>query len=197
MGNVGSVSRALKFLNCKYIITDKKEDIENATKLIFPGVGSFAEASTKIESSGLREIIREQVLIKKTPILGICLGMQLFANEGFEGGRHEGLGFINASVVQMKSKEFGLRLPHMGWNNLSNNNLKLLDGISSDSCFYFVHSYEMKLHEPISHVTTEYGDQVTAMIEKNNIFAAQFHPEKSQEQGLRILKNFIELETLC
>lgn len=193
IGNIGSVTRALKFLKCKYIVTDKKEDIENATKLLFPGVGSFAEASKKLEASGLKEVIQHQVLIKKTPILGICLGMQLFAKTGEEGGSHPGFGFIDADVKLIEAKKHNLRLPHMGWNNLSNTDLKLLNGTNENSCFYFVHSYEMKLNEKISHVTTDYGSDVVAMIEKGNIFAAQFHPEKSQEQGLKILKNFIEL----
>lgn len=193
IGNIGSVTRALKFLKCKYIVTDKKEDIENATKLIFPGVGSFAEASRKLDSSGLKEVIQHQVLIKKTPILGICLGMQLFAKEGEEGGKFPGFGFIDAEVKLIEAKKYNLRLPHMGWNNLSNSNLKLLSGTTENTCFYFVHSYEMKLNEQIPHVTTEYGSNVLAMVEKENIFAAQFHPEKSQEQGLKILKNFIEL----
>jgi glutamine amidotransferase len=193
IGNIGSVTRALKFLKCKYIVTDKKEDIEAATKLLFPGVGSFAEASTKLESSGLKEVIQHQVLVNKTPILGICLGMQLFAKEGFEGGRHEGFGFIDAKVEMIEAKKYNLRLPHMGWNDLSGNNLRLLKGVPENACFYFVHSYEMKLNESIPHVTTQYGTNVVAMVEKDNIFASQFHPEKSQEHGLRILKNFIEL----
>lgn len=193
IGNIGSVGRALKFLKCKYNITDKASDIENASKLIFPGVGSFAEAAQKLNASGLKEVIQNQVIDKKKPILGICLGMQLFAKEGFEGGIHEGFGFINASVNLMNAKSLGLRLPHMGWNSLSGYDLKLLQGVASDSCFYFVHSYEMKLNEGINHATTDYGTPVVAMIEKENIFATQFHPEKSQEQGLKILKNFSEI----
>lgn len=193
IGNIGSVTRALKFLKCKYIVTDKKEDIENATKILFPGVGSFAEASKKLESSGLKEVIKEQVLVKKTPILGICLGMQLFAKEGYEGGKFPGFGFIDAEVKLIEAKKHNLRLPHMGWNNLSSSNLRLLNGTKESTCFYFVHSYEMKLNENIPHVTTDYGSDIIAMVEKENIYATQFHPEKSQEQGLKILKNFIEL----
>lgn len=193
IGNIGSVTRALKFLKCKYLVTDKKEDIENATKLIFPGVGSFAEASKKLEDSGLKEVIEHQVLVKKTPILGICLGMQLFAKEGHEGGKYPGFGFIDAEVKLIDAKANAVRLPHMGWNNLSNSNLKLLEGTAENTCFYFVHSYEMKLNENVTHVTTDYGSNIVAMVEKNNIYAAQFHPEKSQEQGLKIIKNFIEL----
>ena len=193
IGNIGSVTRALKYLKSKYIVTDKTEDIISASKLIFPGVGSFSEASKKLENSGLRETLQKQVLVMKKPILGICLGMQLFAKEGFEGGRNEGLGFLDASVVQMKAKDLGLRLPHMGWNELSSYQLKLLNGVKEQSCFYFVHSYEMKLNEDVPHVTTDYGSNVVAMIEKGNIFATQFHPEKSQEAGLKILRNFIEL----
>lgn len=193
IGNIGSVTRALKFLKCKYNVTDKKEDIETATKLLFPGVGSFAEASRKLESSGLKEVIQHQVRVKKTPILGICLGMQLFAKEGFEGGRHEGFDFIDASVQLIEAKKYHLRLPHMGWNDIKGDKLKLLNGIPEDACFYFVHSYAMKLNESIPHATTEYGENVVAMVEKDNIYATQFHPEKSQEQGLKILKNFIEL----
>ncbi|MBC7428135.1 MAG: imidazole glycerol phosphate synthase subunit HisH [Bacteriovorax sp.] len=197
IGNIGSVTRALKFLKCKYIVTDKKEDIENSTKLLFPGVGSFAEASRKLEASGLKEIIEHQVLVKQIPILGICLGMQLFAKIGFEGGIFPGFGFIDAEVKLIEAKKQNLRLPHMGWNNLSSSNLKLLDGTTANACFYFVHSYEMKLNENISHLTTEYGTDIVAMIEKDNIYATQFHPEKSQEQGLKIMKNFIELQSIC
>ena len=193
IGNIGSVTRALKFLKCKYLVTDKREDIVSASKLIFPGVGSFSEATQKLEKSGLKETLQEQVLVHKKPILGICLGMQLFAKEGFEGGRNEGLGFVDASVTLIQAKEKGLRLPHVGWNELSAYNLKLLNGVKDQSCFYFVHSYEMKLNEQIPHVTTDYGSNVVAMIEKENVYAAQFHPEKSQEAGLKILRNFIEI----
>jgi glutamine amidotransferase len=193
IGNIGSVTRALKFLKCPFVVTDEREKIESAKKLLLPGVGSFREASRKLIESQLKDSIRLKVLNEHTPIMGICLGMQLLAETGYEGGQSQGLGLIKAEVKEIRAKEFGLNLPHMGWNDLSSYDLRLLKGVKPSSCFYFVHSYEMILHESIPHVTTNYGTDVLAMVEKDNIFAAQFHPEKSQEAGLAIIKNFIEI----
>lgn len=193
IGNVGSVGRALQYLGVPHHFATTADEVFHAKKIILPGVGNFAAASNRLQSSGLMNVIASKVNEEKSPILGICLGMQLLARTGFEGGLNPGLDLINAEVKEMKSRSLGLRLPHMGWNHLSNYSLRLLRGVKPGSCFYFVHSYEVLPKEPFHFVTTEYGSDVVAMVEKEHIFGCQFHPEKSQESGLLILKNFAEI----
>ena len=174
IGNVGSVGRALQYLSIPHKFVTTADEAFDAKKIILPGVGNFAVASNRLQSSNLMSMIRSKVNEDKTPILGICLGMQLFAKSGFEGGLNPGLGLLNAEVKEMNSRELGLRLPHMGWNHLLNYNLRLLRGVKPGSCFYFVHSYEVIPHEPFEVATTEYGSKVLAMVEKDHIFGCQF-----------------------
>lgn len=189
LGNVSSVHKALKHLNVKNIVSSDVSDLCRAEKLIFPGVGNFYEASRRLYSSGMAEAIREEVLGKKKPLLGICLGMQLLASSGEEGGESKGLDLINARVKKLKSEEMGLRLPHVGWNDISSS-MKLFANMDDGACFYFVHSYAMVLHEPVENAICNYGEDFIAAVKKDNIVGVQFHPEKSQQYGMQILKDF-------
>ncbi len=189
-GNIASISRALRYLDVPHRISDKQADINSADTLIFPGVGSFSEASKRLKALGLGEALREKVIEDKAPILGICLGMQLFATSGEEGGVSEGLDLIKGRVLYHRASGQGLRLPHIGWNDVHYKDFKLFDDIANDSCFYFVHSYEFVPAEPVTSAYCEYGVRFVAAVQKDNIFGVQFHPEKSQAAGLRLLKNF-------
>lgn len=191
LGNVNSVYRALRHLKVDTCVSASAADIEKAEKLVFPGVGNFAEASKRLLSTGMADVIRHEVVKKNKPILGICLGMQLLANKGEEGGRSEGLGLINARVARMKSEEKGSRLPHIGWNDVRTGGMRIFSGVE-DPCFYFVHSYSMELEEEVEHAVCDYGGDFVAVVKKDNIMGVQFHPEKSQRFGLRLLKNFVE-----
>ncbi len=190
IGNISSVGNALKQLAIPFYMTDKAEDIHRAEKLIFPGVGNFAEAARRMGHLGIDEIIRKRVLEDKVPILGICLGMQLFATYGEEGGGCDGLGLIDGKVRLLRSEREGLPLPHIGWNDVHFENFGLFHSIEDGTCFYFVHSYEMIVGEPIPVALSEYGISFVAAVHKENIVGVQFHPEKSQKAGLNLLRNF-------
>lgn len=190
IGNIASVSGALKYLGITHKISDARNDIESAEKLIFPGVGNFSEAAKRIRALGIDKSIRKKVLEEKMPILGICLGMQLFANYGEEGGISEGLGLIKGKISYHRAADLGLRLPHIGWNEVSYKNFKLFDSIENNSCFYFVHSYEMVPEETLTIAYSDYGVKFVAAVRKDNIVGVQFHPEKSQKAGLKLLDNF-------
>lgn len=190
LGNVASVDKALKHLNIKHVVSDSARDIQNAEKIIFPGVGNFFEAAKRMKNLGLADILKEQVIGKKIPLLGICLGMQLLAGFGEEGGGAEGLNFINGEIKLLRTDKAKLRLPHIGWNDVNFTDFKLFTGIKNSSCFYFVHSYEMILQEEVKIATSNYGVDFVAAIQKGNIMGVQFHPEKSQEAGLCLLNNF-------
>jgi imidazole glycerol-phosphate synthase subunit HisH len=194
MGNVHSVKNALDFLGYDALISNKEEDIRKADKLILPGVGAFRDGMKNLERFNLIKLLDEVVLEKKKPIIGICLGMQLLCKTSEEGGIHEGLCWIDADVRLMEVKSKNLKLPHVGWNNIAK--LKddaLLKGVSSGSDFYFVHSYQVVPKDgDVVTSTCDYGTKFAATIRKDNIFGAQFHPEKSQALGLKILENFAE-----
>lgn len=193
MGNVRSVFNALAHLGYDPIISDKKEDIESADRLILPGVGAFSAGMYNLNKLNLIELLNKEVLGKKKPILGICLGAQLFAMKGYEGGEFEGLGWIDAEVVKMEPRDRKLKIPHIGWNDVALLNPSVLFKDVQELDFYFVHSYYIKCSDPRL-VTSqfEYGENFTASIEHGNIFGVQFHPEKSQLNGLKLLRNIIE-----
>jgi glutamine amidotransferase len=193
LGNVNSVHRALKHLNIKSLVSSDTGDIERAEKLILPGVGNFYEASKRLHSNNIADVIREQALVKKKPLLGICLGMQLLASTGEEGGESRGLDLIRARVSRLKSEEKGLRLPHIGWNDVSFS-MRLFSNIESNACFYFVHSYAMVPEEEVESASCSYGDDFIAAVRKDNVVGVQFHPEKSQAPGLQLLRNFLNGE---
>lgn len=193
VGNIGSVIKALKYLGVEFELISTPEQLNNSSKIILPGVGSFTDASNKLMKSGLKEELDRLVLQEGIPTLGICVGMQLLAAEGEEGGGAKGLGYIDASVSKLNSFDNSLNIPHMGWNDVQTKNYSLFDNIPDKSCFYFVHSYAMKIRDSLVDIAyTDYGENVVAYVNKGNIHGAQFHPEKSQLVGLQFLRNFIE-----
>ena len=189
-GNVKSVEKALQALNQDVVITNDKATLLAADKVILPGVGAFGDAMEKLQAYGLVEVIRELVEMKK-PFLGICLGLQLMFEESEESPGVKGLGLLKGKIVRFPQSE--LKVPQIGWNSLEfPKESVLFNGIRSGEYVYFVHSYYLKAEEDIVAATTEYGVIVHAAVEKGNIFACQFHPEKSSGVGLNILKNFVE-----
>lgn len=192
-GNIKSVEKAIQHFGQEAIITRDKETILNAEKVILPGVGSFGDAMAKIHQYGLYDIIHE-VVNKGTPFLGICLGLQLLFERSEETPGVEGLGILKGEIVRIPDQE-GLKVPQIGWNSLKYPNKgKLFKGIEEDSYVYFVHSYYLKAEdEAIVTATTEYSTLIHASVESGNVFACQFHPEKSSDVGLKIIQNFIEL----
>ena len=192
-GNIKSVEKALLLLGQEVKITDDAQEILSADKVVLPGVGAFGDAMGNLERRRLVPVIRETVE-KGTPFLGICLGLQLLFERSDEAPGVAGLGILPGEILRIPSKE-GLKIPHMGWNSLRlEHGGRLFDQVSEQSYVYFVHSYYLKAgEEEIVKASTEYGVHIHASVEKGNVFACQFHPEKSSEVGLRILKNFVEL----
>ena len=192
-GNIKSVEKALQFLGQEPVVTRDKETLLQAEKVIVPGVGAFGDAMGKMHQYGLVEVLRE-IAAKGTPLLGICLGLQLFFESSEETPGVEGLGLLPGKIVRIPDKE-GFKIPHMGWNSIQINPAsRLLKGIEEGAYIYFVHSYYLQAeNEADVAATTDYVVNIHAAAEHENIFATQFHPEKSGEIGLRILKNFIEL----
>lgn len=190
MGNVLSVQKALNVLQVPSIISDKEEDIAAASHLILPGVGSFKKAMDNLHERQLVPLLRKEVMQNKKPFLGICLGMQLLAEKGFEDGETEGLGYIPGAVHPIPGN--GLPATHIGWNNISIKNDTFFKELV-DHNFYFVHSYHfVPVEEADIAATVEYGCELTAALQRENVFGTQFHPEKSQQEGIRVLKSFLE-----
>lgn len=190
-GNIKSVEKALQALGEDAVITRGKETLLHADRVILPGVGAFGDAMGKLHAYGLVDIIH-QIAEKGIPFLGICLGLQLLFERSEESPGVSGLGLLHGEIVRLPD-DSGLKIPHIGWNSLKYpHDGRLFNGIEEESYVYFVHSYYLKAaDESIVKATTEYGTIVHASVEKDNLFACQFHPEKSSEVGLRILKNFI------
>ena len=193
-GNIRSVEKALKFLGQDVKITRDPEEILSAEKVILPGVGAFGDAMRKLKEYGLDQVIRKTAG-KGTPFLGICLGLQLLFERSDEAPGVEGLGILKGEILRLPEKE-GHKIPHMGWNSLELiHNGRLFQDLPEDPYVYFVHSYYLKAaDETIVKARTEYTTAIDASVEQGNVFACQFHPEKSSETGLKILKNFVELE---
>ena len=194
MGNVGSIINMLKKIGVEGIISSDPEIIKRAEKLILPGVGAFDAGMKNLKDSGLLSVIEDKVIIEKTPILGICLGMQLFAKKSEEGSL-AGLGWIDAEVRKFSFKNHELKIPHMGWNTiavLKQDNL--LKDMPEQSRFYFVHSYYFVCNDTTDALlSTDYGLNFVSAVKKNNIVGVQFHPEKSHKFGMKLLRNFAEL----
>ena len=192
-GNIKSVEKALLYLGQDVKVTRDKNVILSADRVILPGVGAFGDAMDNIRKRGLEPVIR-QVVDKGTPFLGICLGLQLLFERSEEAPGVKGLGLLKGEILKIPEKE-GMKIPHMGWNSLHlEHDGKLFRGIEEQAYVYFVHSYYLKAEdENIVKASTEYCTHIHASVEKGNIFACQFHPEKSSDVGLHILKNFIEL----
>ncbi len=192
-GNIRSVEKALVSLGQEVCVTRDREALLHADKVILPGVGAFGDAMGHLREYGLTDVIYE-VVDKKTPFLGICLGLQLLFERSDEAPGVEGLGILKGEILRIPDGE-GLKIPHMGWNSLKlQNDGRLFRGLWEKPYVYFVHSYYLKAKEErIVKATTCYGTLIHASVEQDNIFACQFHPEKSSGTGLRILKNFAEL----
>ncbi|GHU54216.1 imidazole glycerol phosphate synthase subunit HisH [Clostridia bacterium] len=187
-GNIFSVKNALDYLGAENKLTDKSEDIINADKIILPGVGAFPHAMQMLNKNGLADVIKTQA--KKKPFMGICLGMQIIFEKGYEFCECDGLGLIPGKVE--KIKDMGLVIPHMGWNKLEKINGSNI--VKEDNIYtYFVHSYKAVCDEKYIAYYCEYSEKIPALVQKDNIYGCQFHPEKSGEQGLKILENFINL----
>lgn len=192
-GNIRSVEKALVSLGQEVCVTRDREALLHADKVILPGVGAFGDAMGHLREYGLTDVIYE-IVDKKTPFLGICLGLQLLFERSDETPGVEGLGILKGEILRIPDGE-GLKIPHMGWNSLKlQNDGRLFRGLWEKPYVYFVHSYYLKAEEEqIVKATTCYGTLIHASVEQDNIFACQFHPEKSSGTGLRILKNFAEL----
>lgn len=190
-GNIKSVEKALLLLGQEVKITDNAQEILTADKVILPGVGAFGDAMGNLNRRGLVSVIRE-VAEKGTPFLGICLGLQLLFEKSDEAPGVAGLGILQGEILRIPPKE-GLKIPHMGWNSLHlEHDGRLFRNVPEQAYVYFVHSYYLKAREEeIVKASTEYGVHIHASVEKGNVFACQFHPEKSSEVGLQILKNFV------
>ncbi|MDP3935333.1 MAG: imidazole glycerol phosphate synthase subunit HisH [Candidatus Giovannonibacteria bacterium] len=195
MGNLFSVINALKFFNADAKISGRAEDIKSADKIILPGVGAFPDGMKNLKNLGLIGALEEAVLKNKKPFLGICLGMQLLASEGEESGLTKGLGWIAGRVRKFAVDETKFRIPHIGWNDVVvGANGVLFEGIQNP-VFYFVHSYHLVPENPaVVAATCEYGEKFAAAVRKDNIFGTQFHPEKSQKSGLKLLENFLNFK---
>lgn len=192
-GNLKSVMKACDYIGYDAIITRDFKEIKNADKVILPGVGSFEYAMNEIRKYELDKAIYEVVDSNK-PFLGICLGLQLMFDASEESPGCKGLGLLDGDITLIPSND-GLKIPHIGWNSLGlSNNGRLFDGINDGSYVYFVHSYYLKAKdESIVKASTDYGVKIHASVEKDNIFACQFHPEKSSDVGLKILDNFLNI----
>lgn len=193
MGNLGSVSKALEYLGGDVVVTQNSSDLKSADKIVLPGVGAFRDAMDSLDRLNLISPIKEAIAAKKV-YLGICLGLELLFEKSEEGGGPEGLGILKGDVVRFKGA--GLKVPQIGWNQLklTNDGCPLLQGIDSNAFFYFVHSYYVRPKDTsVIAARTEYGGEFASMVWKENIYAVQFHPEKSQQAGLKFLENFLRL----
>ena len=199
-GNLRSVAKAFERVAAgkhTVAVSSSPDALNAASHIVLPGVGAYADCMNGLRSlSGMLGALEEQVLTQKKPFLGICVGMQMVFEQGHEHGVHQGLGWLKGEVVMLKPANAALKIPHMGWNNLSiKGDHPLMRGIPQDSHAYFVHSYHAQCREPSDVIATvDYGQTVTAVVGRDNIMGTQFHPEKSQETGLRLLGNFLAYE---
>ena len=195
MGNLRSVEKKISNLGVNTIISRNNKKIKKADKLVLPGVGHFSNGVKKLKERGIWDGLNNTVFVQKTPILGICLGMQLMAKCS-EEGKVEGLGWFDADIIKFRVRDqLKYKVPHMGWNNaVVNNKSVLFHGISEEALFYFVHSYHIKCNDNQDILTTtEYDYPFTSSIQKGNIYGTQFHPEKSHDWGEMVLRNFVNI----
>ncbi len=193
VGNLGSISNMLRKADVEAVVTSSKDEIEEADKLILPGVGAFDNGVENLKKRGLFDLINDVVKNRKTPILGVCLGMQLFGG-GSEEGKLAGFGWLNAKTVRFKfdDSQRGLKIPHMGWNTIEIKKPNpLVADLGKNSRFYFVHSYHLECrYEKDVIAVTNYGYDFPSVVKKENIYGIQFHPEKSHKFGMKLLENF-------
>lgn len=196
MGNLGSIKNMIKKIGSNAIISSDPEDILKADKLILPGVGAFDNGMRNLECLGIIPAINYKVIKERTPILGICLGMQLFTERSEEGSL-QGLGWISgySKKFDFTGSNFNYKIPHMGWNDIKiQKESQLFDSLSEEPRFYFVHSYYVVCNNGSDILaTTEYGYEFTSAVARDNIYGTQFHPEKSHRYGMKVLENFVEL----
>lgn len=193
MGNLRSVCHAFERIGAEARVAKRPEDLREAERIVLPGVGAFGVCMSNLRASGLIEPLREEVFERGKPFLGICLGLQVLSTQGEESGLHEGLDWIPGKVKRFDARQMGLRVPHVGWNEVHwDRPSDLFHGLRDGSNFYFVHSYYFAPQSP-GHLaaSAEYGIRFAAAALKDNLFATQFHPEKSQDNGLRLLENFL------
>lgn len=194
MGNIRSVANAFEALGSPVKIVSNPEELISAEKIVLPGVGAFADGMNNLKKIGWIDILKREVLTNKVPFLGICLGMQLLATKGTENGVYDGLNWIPGTVEKMKSTDTSIKIPHIGWDDIQiKPNAQLYKGMKNTEVVYFIHSYIFQPeNRSIINATCNYGGEFVASIEMDNIFATQFHPEKSQKTGLTVLNNFLD-----
>jgi glutamine amidotransferase len=192
LGNLASVAKSFSAAGAETFITNNPEKIKKADKIILPGQGAFADGINNLRASGLVQLLTQEVMNRKKPFLGICLGLQLLAESGLENGHHDGLGWIRGHVVKLQSSP-SLRLPHVGWDNINiSKTSPMFHQIPSGTDFYFVHSYYLKPKDKeIISATCNYGQVFPVSLQNKNIFATLFHPEKSQKYGQQLIRNFL------
>ncbi|MEW5691872.1 MAG: imidazole glycerol phosphate synthase subunit HisH [Candidatus Hydrogenedentota bacterium] len=193
MGNLRSVAKSIEAVGGSVIVSNKREEIKNADKIVLPGVGAFAEGMNNLNKLGVIETLYEEVKLKKKPFLGICLGMQLLATESYEHGIYKGLNWISGKVKLLGADGIKVKIPHIGWDDVKIiKKHKIFNTFSENTIFYFVHSYYFECDDKEFVIATcNYGIEFPAAICRDTIMATQFHPEKSQSSGLKLLRNFI------
>lgn len=194
LGNLRSVYNAFDYLGANVKICKYPEDLKNVDRIVLPGVGAFKDCINSLNSLNFVEALNENTIKLAKPTLGICLGMQVMAKRSHEMGVFEGLGWFDAEIISLKQNDFYFKIPNIGWNEINfKNNHIIFNGLKQNTDFYFVHSYFMKCND-INDMVASYdlGYKVTASVCKDNIFATQFHPEKSQDSGLKLLSNFLK-----
>lgn len=199
MGNLASVANAFAAVGAEAVVSSKPDDVANASRVILPGVGAFGEAMSRLREGRLIEPLREAVLSRRVPCLGICLGMQLLAERSSEHGDHEGLGWIEGAVKRLEPSDPSLHIPHIGWNSVRHPRPSpLFEKLPAEPTFYFVHSYQFVTRDPAATIgVCDYGGEVTAVVARDHVFGTQFHPEKSQKHGLALLRNFLAVPAPC
>lgn len=195
MGNLQSVVNAFSVLGCRAQVSNRPEDLRTAERVVLPGVGAFGDGISNLQAAGWIEVLEEEVRHKGKPFLGLCLGMQLLATTGTEHGRHAGLNWITGTVERLKSNDPAIRVPHIGWNDVRFSRKDgLYSGLGDSAVFYFVHSYVLCPGDAtIVSGFCSYGIEFAASVEMDNIWATQYHPEKSQRAGLQVLRNFLNM----
>jgi glutamine amidotransferase len=195
MGNIRSIVNALDHLGHASLVATEPKQLAQAAKIIIPGVGAFRMAMERLAATGFQATLDEEVRAKKKPVLGVCLGMQVLADTGTEGGDSPGLGWVPGRVEIIPRGDTNLRLPHVGWNEIAVvKDCPVLKDLGPDRAFYFVHSYHLKTTDDADVcATTDYGGPITAAVARGHVFGFQPHPEKSQQAGLKVLDNFARL----
>lgn len=194
LGNLASVAKSFSAAGAETIITNNPTKIKKADKIVLPGQGAFADGLNNLKTSGLIQLLTQEVMNRKKPFLGICLGLQLLAESGLENGRHSGLGWIKGDTIKLKALP-PLRLPHVGWDNINiSKSSPIFNQIPNGADFYFVHSFYLEPNnKKIIAATCNYGQTFTVALQYKNIFATLFHPEKSQKFGQQLIKNFLSI----